>query len=245
MTTIKRMNAGDRAPGEGNNSGGDGIPSMPIDMRLMLYADGELDAAGREEIEALLKKNADARRKLRGLRITSSVVRERALATDLGGDIASSVMAAIDAGIEAKPAQAQGGAKPITLLDARGAGSGRERPANDNSRGIFVLTAIAVAAAAVMMVWGRMGAEPPQKAASSAPIMTQAALVEPPQKASAEEVAAAPPSPQDVDSEHGVEVAAVDFGAHMGTIFYVPAGTAVSNATTTVVWVDDEVAGGK
>jgi hypothetical protein len=40
-------------------------------------------------------------------------------------------------------------------------------------------------------------------------------------------------------------VASVDFGAHMGTIFYVPAGAAVSSATTTVVWVDDEGPGGK
>lgn len=245
MTTIKRMNAGDRAPGEGNNSGGDAGPSMPIDLRLMLYADGELDEAGCEEIEALLKKNADARRKLRGLRMASGIVREQALNTSLGGDIASSVMSVIDAGIEQGTKQAQGGAKPIALSDVRGAASGSGRAANDNSRGIFTLAAIAVAAAAAMMFWGRMGAEPSQKAAISAPTMTQAVAVEPPQKASAEEAAAEPPSTDGDSDEHGVEVAAVDFGAHMGTIFYVPAGTAVSNATTTVVWVDDEVAGGK
>jgi hypothetical protein len=40
------------------------------------------------------------------------------------------------------------------------------------------------------------------------------------------------------ESEHGVEVAAVDFGAHMGSIFYVPTD-AVAGATTTVVWVDE------
>jgi hypothetical protein len=48
----------------------------------------------------------------------------------------------------------------------------------------------------------------------------------------------------EADDEHGVEVAAVDFGARIGSIFYVPTGLAASNATTTVVWLNDEAAGG-
>jgi hypothetical protein len=59
-------------------------------------------------------------------------------------------------------------------------------------------------------------------------------------------VKAAEPTPSpDADDEHGVEVAAVDFGARMGTIFYVPTGAAASNATTTVVWLNDDAAGGE
>jgi len=39
--------------------------------------------------------------------------------------------------------------------------------------------------------------------------------------------------------EVGVEVAAVDFGSKVGTIFYVPTESATSKHTTTVVWLTD------
>jgi hypothetical protein len=44
------------------------------------------------------------------------------------------------------------------------------------------------------------------------------------------------------DVEHGVEVAAVDFGTRMGAVFYVPSGTSASS-TTTVVWLSDDSSG--
>jgi hypothetical protein len=37
----------------------------------------------------------------------------------------------------------------------------------------------------------------------------------------------------------GVEVAAVDFGSRVGTIFYVETEAATSRHTTTVVWLTD------
>ena len=92
------------------------------------------------------------------------------------------------------------------------------------------------------MIWGKMGADP-GRSPEAAPVAAQEAPVMPaePEKPVAPPVEA--PSAES-DIEHGVEVAAVDFGAHMGTIFYVPTD-AVAGATTTVVWVDDEVVGGK
>jgi hypothetical protein len=90
------------------------------------------------------------------------------------------------------------------------------------------------------MIWGRAGLQP-EVASNPSPAQTTAArplIVTPPAPAKA--VDSAP----DADDEHGVEVAAVDFGARMGSIFYVPTGSAASNATTTVVWLNDEAAGG-
>ncbi|HVY47556.1 MAG TPA: hypothetical protein VHB21_16820, partial [Minicystis sp.] len=46
----------------------------------------------------------------------------------------------------------------------------------------------------------------------------------------------------DVDPVHGVEVAAVEFGERMGTIFYVPSGEGAANATTTVGWLAEDPA---
>jgi len=41
------------------------------------------------------------------------------------------------------------------------------------------------------------------------------------------------------DQEPAVLVDAIDFGAHTGTIFYIPTGT----HTTTVVWLTDDESG--
>jgi hypothetical protein len=50
------------------------------------------------------------------------------------------------------------------------------------------------------------------------------------------------PAPEG-EIEHGVEVAAVDFGTRTGTIFYVPMDADSSKHTTTVVWLADDVGG--
>jgi anti-sigma factor RsiW len=222
-------------------------------MELMLYVDGELDEARRAEIEAHLAQSESGRRKVAALRIGSGMVREHSLASAKDFDIASAVMAKIDAiavdlpaeNLPAKspPAKKESaGADVIALRDRRPAAADRSKAANDNSRGIFTLAAIAVAAAAGLMIWGQMGAGP-GRSADSAPVTAQEAPAIP---APAEKPVAPPTEAASAESEeeHGVEVAAVDFGAHMGTIFYVPTD-AVAGATTTVVWVDDEVAGGQ
>jgi hypothetical protein len=155
-------------------------------------------------------------------------------------------MAKIEAGEGSSGATDSAAKSPIDLNKARLANAARQPAANDNSRSIFTLAALAVAAAAAMMIWGRMGAEPTQSADVSTPSVTKEAPAEP-APAEQPKPPAEPSEPQAAESEpeHGVEVAAVDFGAHMGTIFYVPTGATASSSTTTVVWVDDDVAGGK
>jgi hypothetical protein len=224
-------------------------------MELMLYFDGELDGelngeldeARAAEIEAYLERDSGYRNKLSGLRVTSGVVREKALAAAPSFDIVAAVMSKIEAGEDATPAKEPKKDGAIDIRSARRPAREASKPANDNTRSIFTLAAIAVAAAAGMMIWGRMGADQLQSAKYSAPEVTDVAAPSEPAKPPPSEPApeSAPAPAPEIDMEHGVEVAAVDFGAHMGTIFYVPTGAAVSSATTTVVWVDDEVAGGK
>lgn len=227
------------------NAGG---PGRPTDMELMLYVDGELDDAQCAEIEAHLKQSESGRRKIAALRIGAGMVQEHALAQAGDFDIASAVMEKIAADPPAKAPAKSEGAEVIDIGARRPAVPGqvdRSKAANDNSRNIFTLAAIAVAAAAALMIWGKMDADP-SRSAANAPLTAQEAPVMPAPPAPPDPPAA-PPSEavsEESESEHGVEVAAVDFGAHMGTIFYVPTDAA-AGATTTVVWVDDEVAGGK
>lgn len=237
MSTSKSTKADRQSPSAPPALGGSAAARSrrPSDMDLMLYFDGELEDSRRAEIEAYLDSDAGARSKMSGLRVTSEVVRAQALSSARGGDIADLVMAKIEAGAVVPPASNGASVEPAELVK-----TAKVRPtkaANDNSRGIFTLAAIAVAAAAAMMVWGRTGSEPVHSADNTPKIAEVAPTLEqaPPAPAPAPQVEAS-----DTDVEHGVEVAAVDFGSHMGTIFYVPTGAAASNAMTTVVWVDDE-----
>lgn len=207
-------------------------------MDLMLYFDGELEDSRRAEIEAYLDSDAGARSKMSGLRVTSEIVRAQALSSARGGDIADLVMAKIEADAVVPPANNGASVEPTDL--ARAAKVRPTKAANDNSRGIFTLAAIAVAAAAAMMVWGQTGNEPVRSADNTPRTAEVAPTVEQAQSPAPAPAPQAEAAALDADVEHGVEVAAVDFGSHMGTIFYVPTGAAASNAMTTVVWVDDE-----
>lgn len=237
------------SPSKSTKAGGQG---RPTDMELMLYVDGELDDARRAEIEAHLAQSESGRRKIAALRIGSGMVREHAMASAKDFDIASAVMATIDAvaadppakSSAKSPARKEGAEAEVIDIGARKAAAvDKPKAANDNSRSIFTLAAIAVAAAAALMIWGKMGADP-GRSADSAPVTAKEAPVMPAPPPENPPAPSAEVASAESDSEHGVEVAAVDFGAHMGTIFYVPTDTA-AGATTTVVWVDDEIAGGK
>lgn len=209
----------------------------PSDLELMLYADGELDAERAAAVEAYLAELASSAQrapqaKLAALGVVSGIVREGALEAASPADgIADAVMAQIAAEGAASPAQP---AKAAVELRP----TARRAPSNDNARGIFALAAIAVAAAAGMMLWGR--AEPkPQARTPEKSYVVEATASAPLQVKTAEA-----PKPEG-DGEHGVEVAAVDFGARLGTIFYVAADAApASQQTTTVVWLSDDALGG-
>lgn len=214
----------------------------PTDLELMLYVDGELDEARHRQVEEHVLHDPSCRAKVLGLLTAGDMIRESALSSSVADGIADQVMAKIreeqgeSAGGESGAAgRLEGAAPPAESPRIRQ--SLRKSPANDNARTIVTLTALAVAAAAALMVWGRTETEPPS-AALPAPIEVLA----PPKATSSEP--AAPPSAEG-ELEPGVEVAAVDFGARMGTIFYVPREAVASGPTTAVVWLSDDGLGGQ
>ncbi|WP_437830082.1 anti-sigma factor family protein [Sorangium sp. So ce1153] len=216
----------------------------PTDMELMLYVDGELDEARHRQVEEYVLHDPRCRAKVAGLVTAADMIRDGALASSAADRIADEVMAKIhaapaavataDSGAAARPIAAPSGELP------RAPARLQQPPANDNARGIFALTALAVAAAAALMVWGRMGVEAPSAAL---PTPSPAEVLAPPPVAPAHEPTAAPSAEGEV--EPGVEIAAVDFGARMGTIFYVPREAVASGPTTTVVWLSDDGPGGQ
>lgn len=221
------------------------MTTRPTDQELMLYADGELGDERRAEVETHLASDETARRKLWGLRTTGDLVREAALELSAGDAIADAVMSKI--GAESKPngAHVEAPSKQADIIrigERRPAALGKvpaKRAANDSARSIWMLTTVAVAAAAGMMIWGRMEAAPTVDRSRTASTVEVVAPVEAPNPLAAEQPSLTP----DGELEMGVEVAAVDFGARTGTIFYVAGDQGASSPTTTVVWLADDVAG--
>lgn len=218
------------------------------DLDLMLYLDGELSADRHDEVRRALTRDKVLRSKLSSLEITSSIIRERAVDAAANIDLADSVMATILAGdaavslderdvapiIESSQESPTDEAEPVRLEKL----NTRSQPSNDNSRSIFAFVALAVAAAAAFMVWGRLA----PNASPTAPL----AMVTTQEVAPAKPPAELPPQPaiapeQETveEPEVGVEVAAVDFGSKVGTVFYVETEAATTKHTTTVVWLTD------
>lgn len=215
------------------------------DLDLMLYLDGELEAERHEEVHQAISSSKVLRSKLAALDVASNIVSEQALGAAANIDFADAVMARIAADqqitLDARdvaPASKMSEIVAPVRLDKL---SPKSSPSNDNARGIFALAAFAVAAAAGLMIWGRVA--PSFSTTSSAPVaMTTTAEVAPvvavPAPAAEpmiDTVAAAGEEQEEV----GVEVAAVDFGSKVGTIFYVPSDAVNSKHTTTVVWLTD------
>lgn len=213
-----------------------GHEAPPSDLELMQYFDGELEGPRRAAVEAFLSADLRAQGKVAGLQITSSILREQAASLSAADGIADSVMARIaqeSAPIVAPMAPPAAVPVPLPRLTA-GA------PANDNSRRIFgFFGALAVAAAAAFAVWARSGA-PAMEPAQPRPVAVLTAPSTNPSPATSEPEIDGAGLATDVDAEHGVEVAAVNFGAHMGSIFYVPSGSVEAKRVTTVVWLADD-----
>jgi hypothetical protein len=195
--------------------------SPPTDLELMLYADGELAGHRLAAVEAWLAASLPARTKLTSLRAATSLVRERALDSTQADGIADSVMSLI----ASQPGESAVSPKRVLV---------ERRQAHDASRGrgVYLIAAGVLAAAAAVLLWVRP------------PVTTGGNLVAQHPRAAPETAATSAPAADmlEGDVEHGVEVAAVDFGTRMGAVFYVPSGTSASS-TTTVVWLSDDSAG--
>ncbi len=224
------------------------LAEAPSDLELMMYFDGELEEPRKSAVSAFIAADLRAQNKLVALQITSGVVREYGRSSE-PFDIADVVMKRIatDAStkVAASPVEAQrSNVVPISTAKKLSATPPVvRRPANDNVRRIFGVAALAVAAAAALAIWGRQTATPGnqgkdvQVAVTAPATSSQPGVAPTSAEPMIESVARLQP---EGDSEHGVEVATVNFGAHMGSIFYVPSGSIEANHTTTVVWLADD-----
>ncbi|EYF05856.1 hypothetical protein [Chondromyces apiculatus] len=229
----------------------------PTDLELMMFADGELDEPRASEVASYVRDDARGRAKSATMGLVGMALRARP-SVPASEDLVDAIMARVQREVapEAAPQALSEAAPQAKVVDAPGAvvrpiavgaaiGKAKEsgksglerRPANDNARTIFGLAAAAVAVAAGFMIWGRVQSEVPQLATSTPSAMT------------VDSATLSPVLPQGVaavdDGDNpGVEVAAVDFGARMGTIFYVPTGASDMSPTTAVVWLSDDLGGG-
>lgn len=222
--------------------------ARPSDLELMMYFDDELEEPRKSAVSAFIAADHGAQNKLAALRITSGVVRRYASNIEPSLNIADLVMKAVEAETSTKaaifPSAAQR-SNVIPISAAKNASSASKaaaarRPANDNVRRIFGVAALAVAAAAALAIWGRQTAGPGNHSSGLQVAVTIPVTPLQPGIAPTADDKVIDSAAQEADAEHGVEVAAVNFGAHMGSIFYVPSGSIEANHTTTVVWLADD-----
>jgi len=205
--------------------------SPPTDLELMLYHDGELGEARLVAVQAWLERQpegAGARNTLMALGLVSDLIRARsdeALAGDEGGLGASGAFDVADAVMERIAAEPVLATPAPESAPRPALGAAPRAAANDNARSFYVIASAVVAAAAAVLLWARVPAPAhhSEVAQVTAARSGGAATAEP-------------------GIDHGVEVAAVNFGARMGAVFYVPDGNSESS-TTTVVWLSDDSAG--
>lgn len=194
----------------------------PSSLELMCYFDGELSAERMAEVEAWLEHDASSRDTLASLSLSRRLIGDLEEQRQAGASdsIADAVMARIEAPDRGEPNKA---------------GQVVELRAKPQPRGwplaVVAFGGLAAAAAVALLVWqlaGQFIVQAPSASRSSVPAGASQVL------------ASAPPGISDQDQEPTVSVDAVDFGAHTGTIFYVPTDT----GTTTVVWLADDEVGG-
>ena len=198
------------------------------DRELMRFFDGELDDERAEEIERWLEEGElddEVLDRLAGLELVGDLVAEMVDGDDRAEGVADAVMAQLEAAADDTEATEEGGELvPLKKPDT---------PANDNAPRIYLLAAVAAAAAAGLFIWGNEGqdTEPPPHAYVPPATVTAAPTERPmtPEPSSTAVVAAE-------EEDGGVEIAAVDFGTHRGSVFYVGDASA---GRTAVVWIND------
>jgi len=220
------------------------------DLDLMLYLDGELSGERQEQVRRAITRDDVLRNKLEALELSSAIVRERADDAGANIDFADAVMARISAN-NSDVALDERDAAPVVQTTGEIAAADAApvrleklgspvKPSNDNARGIFALAALAVAAAASFMIWSRLAPNPSTAPAEPVAMVTtqEIAPAAPPVELQPAPIGVAEADVTE-DQQVGVEVAAVDFGSKVGTIFYVETEAATSKHTTTVVWLTD------
>jgi anti-sigma factor RsiW len=196
-------------------------------MKLMAYADGELEGAERDEVEKLVASNEEAARIVDAMLGLGDFVREGhedklapvIAKVNLTGAIMKSVEKA-----EIEPARPVKAAGHVSSLDAA--------RAKKRNVGVGIVAALALAASVFVMMRDKTDEKP--MAAKPVPTQTQrspATSPVPQQMASVEA-----PS-MNASTSAGVEVQAFESPGHSVSVFYLPTANELSTSVT--VWVDE------
>jgi anti-sigma factor RsiW len=177
--------------------------TLPRDtmLKLMAYADGELEGAEQVEVEALLASDPDAARFVEDVAGLGDFVKvgheDRDGAAIAAFDVADAVMA------KAEAEAPRGRGKVVSLVDARE----RRRPP---TRVIGAVVAVLALAASIFLL--ARPSETPMGASSGGP------------------VAIATPTPQPADAVPPIQVTAVESAGHSVSVFYLPSANEVSTS---------------
>lgn len=185
-------------------------------MKLMAYADGELEGSEKTEIEKLVASDEEAARVVNAMLGLGDYVREGHDASP-----AKTTIAKVDLtdAIMAKVAEE----KPDTNVRSLDAARAKKR-----NVGVGIVAALALAAS----IFAVMQNKPTEKPIASKPVPVQTAPV--PQQMASNDV----PSPNvNASTSAGVEVEAVESPGHSVSVFYLPTANELSTSVT--VWVDE------
>jgi anti-sigma factor RsiW len=192
-------------------------------LKLMAYADGELEGDERLEVEELLATDSDAASIVAQMGSLGEFVRlghEDAVAPRIAKiDLTDAIMAAV-ANEKTEQAGAKPGASNVASFDAARA---RRRKI-----GTVTVAALALAASLFFVIRQNQQAEAP-----IAHVPAKPAKVEAVTPAATE----APPAGALASTGPGVEVDAVESPGHSVSVFYLPSESELS--TSVLVWVDE------
>jgi anti-sigma factor RsiW len=210
--------------------------NAPTDIELMAFADGELEGERAEEVAEWLASNEeDAARVGELMRLAELVdatatqslaAEERNRSFDVVGDVMAAVERVDAAARNGKLASTP---PPPRVLSMRPSAPRDRETRRSSRRTTYVLgagiLAVAAAAAATLVAFVKEAPHGPMAGPMASMTKSPDSIADP---------------AEDRDVEPSTAVDTVDFGAHQGTIFYVPSGASTS---TTVVWIaDDEAA---
>lgn len=189
-------------------------------MKLMAYADGELDGAEREEAEKLLATDSDSVRFVEQLGGLGELV-ELGYAATSGKtvakfDVADAVMAL------AKPAERAASITSLAAAREKKSGSAAKSPAKV---GVAIVAVLALAASVFLIAQHRTDETPMAKG----PAVQQATAQPAPEATVASNTSSG--------SGAGVDVSTVNSPGSSVSVFYLP--TANELSTSIVVWVDE------
>jgi negative regulator of sigma E activity len=186
-------------------------------MKLMAYADGELEGAERAEVEKLLARDGDAARFVEQVAGLGDFVKvghdDRDAKAIESFDVADAVMAKVEA--EPAAASTDKADKVVSLAAARQRRGGQARVVGAVVAGLALAASVFLLTRPAETPMGQTMNSPPKPVAMNTP----------------------KPATSDVPSGPGVEVSAVESPGQTVNVFYVPGSNGLS--TSVVVWVDE------